>query len=70
MAKKTTVRRLSKMLPLSSEIIDHVTKDDSQFDGMRNVTRQAPVFALPKAEETKPQALEVSAETSETEEQP
>jgi recombination protein RecT len=37
MAKKTVVRRLSKMLPLSSEIMDHVTKDDDQFT-MRNVT--------------------------------
>tara|TARA_Y100000004_G_scaffold196238_1_gene265624 strand:- start:2093 stop:2665 length:573 start_codon:yes stop_codon:yes gene_type:complete len=32
MAKKTAVRRLSKMLPLSSEIMDHMTKDDSQFN--------------------------------------
>jgi len=38
MAKKTVVRRLSKMLPLSSEIMDHVTKDDDQFKAMRNVT--------------------------------
>lgn len=31
MAKKTAVRRLSKMIPLSSEIMEHVTKDDYQF---------------------------------------
>ena len=48
MAKKTAVRRLSKMLPLSSEIMDHVTRDDEQFAGMRNVTPAAPAsFALP-----------------------
>lgn len=38
MAKKTVVRRLSKMLPISSEIAKHVSIDDTQFDGMRNVT--------------------------------
>ena len=62
MAKKTAVRRLSKMLPLSSEIMEQVTKDDSQFDGMRNVTRQAPVFALPKAPETEPVAKAATVE--------
>jgi len=47
MAKKTAVRRLSKMLPLSSEIMDHVTKDDDQFQ-MRNVTPSSPpAFILP-----------------------
>jgi len=49
MAKKTVVRRLSKMLPLSSEIMQHVERDDDQF-GMRNVTPSAPSFALPKIE--------------------
>lgn len=44
MAKKTVVRRLSKMLPLSSEIMDHVAKDDDQFQ-MRNVT---PSFNAPE----------------------
>jgi len=39
MAKKTAVRRLSKMLPLASEIMEQVSKDDDQFT-MRNVTRQ------------------------------
>jgi len=51
MAKKTAVRRLSKMLPLSSEIMDHVTRDDDQFS-MRNVTPNPPAFILPKAEES------------------
>ena len=37
MAKKTVVRRLSKLLPLSSEIMSAVEKDDDQFS-MRNVT--------------------------------
>lgn len=31
MAKKTAVRRLSKMIPLSSEIMEHVSSDDHQF---------------------------------------
>lgn len=62
MAKKTAVRRLSKMLPLSCEIMEQVTKDDSQFEGMRNVTRQAPSFALPRVEETKSQ-VEVEVAT-------
>jgi len=31
MAKKTVVRRLAKMLPLSSEIMEQVTRDDDQF---------------------------------------
>lgn len=51
MAKKTVVRRLSKMLPLSSEIMDHVARDDDQFQ-MRNVTptRQAPDFIQTEGE--------------------
>lgn len=49
MAKKTVVRRLSKMLPLSSEIIRHVERDDDQFQ-MRNVTPSAPSFILPQIE--------------------
>jgi len=47
MAKKTAVRRLSKMLPLSSEIMDHVSRDDDQYT-MRNVTPPAPSFVLPE----------------------
>lgn len=49
MAKKTAVRRLSKMLPLSAEIMQHVERDDDQFTGMRNVTPSAPAFVLPEA---------------------
>lgn len=52
MAKKTAVRRLCKMLPLSSEIMAQVEKDDAQFE--RNVTprkRPAIEFALPEATE-------------------
>jgi len=54
MAKKTAVRRLSKMLPLSSEIMDHVTRDDDQFPAasMRNVTPRKSDFVLPTADET------------------
>lgn len=40
MAKKTAVRRLSKMLPLSSEVMEQVTRDDDQFSGMRDITPQ------------------------------
>lgn len=46
MAKKTAVRRLSKMLPLSSEVMDHVTRDDDQFDGFRNVTPAPKVLPM------------------------
>ena len=50
MAKKTAVRRLSKMLPLSSEVMDQVSRDDDQFAGMRNVTPATPPsFVLPEA---------------------
>jgi recombination protein RecT len=54
MAKKTAVRRLSKMLPISSEIMRHVERDDDQFT-MRNVTPSVPSFALPKAIEAQPE---------------
>lgn len=37
MAKKTVVRRFSKMLPLSAEIMEHVSKDDNLITE-RNVT--------------------------------
>jgi recombination protein RecT len=43
MAKKTAVRRLAKMLPLSSEVMDHVTRDDDQFQ-TRNVTPRPPMI--------------------------
>jgi recombination protein RecT len=51
MAKKTAVRRLSKMLPLSSEVMQHLERDDDQFPA-RNVTprREVPTYA--KLEET------------------
>lgn len=57
MAKKTAVRRLSKMLPLSSEIMDHVSRDDEQFT-MRNVTPTPPAFILPKAGPTSEPTIE------------
>jgi recombination protein RecT len=54
MAKKTAVRRLSKMLPLSSEIASAIERDDDQFT-MRNATptkASVPSFiSLPDAEE-------------------
>ena len=46
MAKKTAIRRLSKLLPLASEIMDHVTRDDDQY-AMRNVSRPIMVARLP-----------------------
>jgi recombination protein RecT len=59
MAKKTAVRRLAKMLPLSSEIMSHVERDDDQF---RNVTPRPAALAslelpaLPQVEdETAPE---------------
>jgi recombination protein RecT len=52
MAKKTTVRRLVKMLPIASELQDLVSKDDEQFRQMRNVTPPMPSFALPAAAQT------------------
>lgn len=56
MAKKTVVRRLSKMLPLSSEIMQHVERDDDQFKAtpMRDVTPKGnPFAAFPDAEPPK-----------------
>jgi recombinational DNA repair protein RecT len=56
MAKKTAVRRLAKMLPLSSEIMTHVERDDDQF-AMRDITPRPPALAsvelprLPQADE-------------------
>lgn len=61
MAKKTAVRRLSKMLPISSEIMRHVERDDDQFT-MRNVTPSVPSFALPKAIETTPEIETLNTE--------
>jgi recombination protein RecT len=67
MALKTAVRRLSKMLPLSSEIMDHVTRDDDQFTGMRNATpRPAPAFVLPTADEA-PETIEAQTVENELE---
>ena len=65
MAKKTVVRRLSKMLPLSSEIFRHVERDDDQFQ-MRNVTPSAPSFILPTL--TNEPAIEAETAGTETEE--
>jgi recombination protein RecT len=68
MAKKTAVRRLAKMLPLSSEIMTHVERDDDQF-AMRDITPRPPALAsvelprLPQADE------ETETETTEPAEQ-
>lgn len=61
MAKKTAVRRLSKMLPLSSEIMQHVERDDDQF-AMRNVTPEKPSFKLPEVAIVEDQTAEVEGE--------
>lgn len=60
MAKKTAVRRLSKMMPLSSEIMDHVSKDDEQFSGMRNVSPISPISPITPIEN---QNKEIETET-------
>ena len=62
MAKKTVVRRLSKMLPLASEVQEHIsTDDDSQFDRLKNITpaaRAVPLdpFSAPALPEPEPAA--------------
>jgi len=63
MAKKTAVRRLSKMLPLASEIMDAVSKDDEQFGGMRNVSRREMPAILPIAAPVVAATQEVEVET-------
>lgn len=50
MAKKTAVRRLTKMLPLSSEIITHIDRDDDRL-ATRNVTPKSDPLALALAED-------------------
>ena len=54
MAKKTVVRRLSKMLPLSSEIMEHITRDDAQF------TRSAPANPFTKQAQADDDAIEIN----------
>lgn len=68
MAKKTVVRRLSKMLPLASELMEHLESDDNgQFERMKNITPTRPVpldpFSAPPAALTEPEpaAIEVAA---------
>jgi recombination protein RecT len=60
MAKKTAVRRLSKMLPLSSEIMQHVERDDEQFSGnqLRDVTPKGNPF---DAFSDEPEKIETAA---------
>jgi recombination protein RecT len=61
MAKKTAVRRLTKMLPLSSEIREHVEKDDERTFETRNVTPRpgfAAALAAPVAEPSAQEAFE------------
>jgi len=58
MAKKTAVRRLSKMLPLSSEVMEHVSKDDMYMVPQINIPTANP-FA---------EAIEVETETTEEKE--
>jgi len=68
MAKKTAVRRLAKMLPLSSEIMSHVERDDDQFQ-TRNVTPERAGLAnveLPKIEEPVEEIETITTETDES----
>ena len=54
MAKKTVVRRLSQMLPLSSAIMEHITRDDNQF------TRSAPANPFAKEALSDDDAIEIN----------
>jgi recombinational DNA repair protein RecT len=47
MAKKTAIRRLSKLLPLSVEIAEAMDKDDDRLSE-RNVTPVPRIAALPE----------------------
>jgi recombination protein RecT len=64
MAKKTAVRRLTKMLPLSSELREHVEKDDERTFETRNVTPRPgfAAYAAAAASFDKPAALAAPAE--------
>jgi recombinational DNA repair protein RecT len=69
MAKKTVFRRLSKWLPLSPEIREHMEKDDeSQFSNMKRVQPATPLFkqieTTPEAEEAEPKAEEVQSDNA------
>lgn len=55
MAKKTAVRRLSKMLPLSSEVNQSITVDDTQFDPQDRIgSVEVDAEEMPDAEPQKP----------------
>jgi recombination protein RecT len=63
MAKKTAVRRLVKMLPMSSEIHQAIERDDEAQFPMRNVTRTAPTpMFLQPADVSEPEAEPESAD--------
>lgn len=51
MAKKTAVRRLSKMMPLSAEIREAIEKDDHQFQPIRDVTPRMDVNPFAETQE-------------------
>lgn len=69
MAKKTAVRRLVKMLPMSSEIHQAIERDDeSQFGSMRNVTKTITPAFLQQSEpepQPEPEIIEAQPETVE-----
>ena len=59
MAKKTAFRRLSKWLPLSPEIREHIEKDDEhQFANMKRVNAPKPARAMFKEIEDKDASAE------------
>lgn len=67
MAKKTAVRRLSKMMPLSSEIMSNIERDDDQYQQQSRNASSRVVDKNPYAEpdpQEKP-AIEVEAEVKE-----
>jgi len=59
MAKKTVVRRLSKMLPLSSEIMDYVSADDALY--------RAPAPANPFSAQGQDSVIDISTGAPQTE---
>ena len=69
MAKKTVFRRLSKWLPLSPEIREHMEKDDeSQFSNMKRVQPATPLFAQIDSTKQAQEIIEKIAKKPEAEE--
>lgn len=75
MAKKTAVRRLSKMLPLSAEVSENIDKVDKpiDFDNMRQaetVVRESPIDPFEDAEPEPKEAPKEAAKSKLDDENP